>query len=1214
MKKVLFILIALLAAQVVSASGVDYYFVVNNNSQADLLDNVIDALNTFLDGSAAINDTAVRYGNLLKFVVMIGIAGVTIRLVVMHIGGNARFGFMQYVIYLMTIIFVLALAYGPRANVMVQTKYNTGYAVKTLPELAAWGFGAFFTVKKELDDLSAIAYDIPDPSDNVFMPGGPEGLGFVGGQATMAGMYRNAQFSWYENGGQLSSKWARYVRDCFLLPASSTVGGETVLNNTLKSQDLITDIDPVTTGYGAELIQYDGLVTTCSDFYVNSLQPDLTAFTNDLNDSSKYLNLGSAIGYFGSLIDDTGAMSNAGSIKAAVTQAVLSNEFSTTFAAMGIAGEVMADGAAQSTADIQLKGIATGLMMAEQLPMVAFVVFLLMVAAFPFIVAFALLPGTLSTLVNYARTLLWVSLWEPMGNILGVFYDYRFVSLARELGFPTSGTGELLVTPSNLINVSSEAATMAGIAGFLFLAVQGLSWMLVTGSGQMIGNLMSHFGSAFSQRADADAQLQARGEMAKRNMLASEMGEQISMREMYQYGAMQEAGMGAGMMGGAMTAFGTDVAGAGRAMTHTGTAKAAYGHGQDIGMTNELGTGTRALQIGQRLSTHRTASDAQQSDSFGSDGMAGTAGAVEGAQRAESSMGNSNAFDNDPTKAGEASFINSTQKATQERSHAETMGSAQDAKQVGQEQGRYGATQEKSDAGALKELGTQELKNVTDQNSGMNIIVKSDAIKKQMNSSGKSAEEIVQQNIDTASTGSAADMEGKNAFHSNQGTPQQVISNSKTNMGLEGDIYEDKAARIEGANVSSEKIARMANETDSGKTIAMAETADDLQRTAQQAKNDYQRNQEEKEQAEEALAPVSEYQAKVKELNGLGEESRALKQEEEWLKRKNNPTEADRARIAEIDRRQAEISTEQQRVGTEVASIRDAAIDAAPSAPANQQKIAEAETKEPVLKEQVEKTQRNADVLAEAGEIKSDNELLHLSNVEGQNNGRSKDEMIGLKQEEGQAATAGLEAKVETAESNGMALSDVEAANATTKTQSDATNIKMAEQNVKAVQERLDKLIGGNGELRRMFEEMGAFDSDPMKAMAAIRAMKDMKIETSVDGYQVSMTSGANGEVRTQFITSMDGIDVGAKMNADYGALAGAKATNEMDVRSQAFVATAKSVANDVAEFTPAGRAMKTVKRSGLGEVAKKWRGGESAPSGSPGGGYVQPRINYRRM
>ena len=685
--------------------------------------------------------------------------------------------------------------------------------------------------------LSQIAYDLPEPSDNVFV-GGPEGLGYVGGQTTLAGMYKNAQFSWYKNGETLSSMWSHYVRDCFLLPASSSVGGESTLNKVLRSEDLATDIAPTTTGYGPEFIQYDGHIKTCQEFWSNDLHNELLAFTGDINTSKKYLELGSALGYYGALIDNTTAMSSASELKGAVTQAVLSNEFSTTFKAMGIAGQVMADGAAQATADIQLNGISTGLYMAEQLPMVAFIVFLLMVAAFPFILAFALLPGSLSTLANYSKTLLWVSLWEPMGNILGVFQDYRFIELAKSLNFASSGSGEMIISPYNLINISSEAATMAGIAGFMFLAVQGLSWMLITGSGQMMGNLMSQFGGAFSHRANADAQLQTRSEMASNNMLSAEMGEQISMREMYQYNAMAQAGAMAGGSAGGMMAYGRDSLSAAKSMAHASSVKAAFGHGQDIGMTRELGTGATAAATGRRTAIQSTAATLERSQRLATDAQASEVGHVEGAVASANSMAVSQAYGGSSDAAFDTHSKITAENEGKSMGGVSNVGSAAEAMRRGQTLGVDEAMNASAKANVLNGQSAEDRMNTLDYQHKQNITVPSETIKKFADEQGISKQEALNKMVENSATMEAAKMLGSDASIQAQGGADKALDNAKTVAKYQSNQLNSTAKAIREANsngIATSEITDMEASSKMGGIIELARLKQENNKEAQAA-------------------------------------------------------------------------------------------------------------------------------------------------------------------------------------------------------------------------------------------------------------------------------------------------------------------------------------------------------------------------------------------
>lgn len=634
----------------------DYYIVVSSDDQVKILDHIIDAINYFFDINAAINEGALTYKSLLKFVVLLGVLYATVRLAVSAMTGSAGAGFKHYVIYLFSIVFVLIIIYGPKSTVLIQTQDGTAYASqREVPQLFAFSLSLFTTLKKTLNDLSEVAFDIPDPTDN-YSSGGAAGLGYVGMQTTLARAFEIATF-FREADVELKSMYPAYLRDCVILPAITT-SGITTVEKMLHSSSLKSKISPSETGFGDSLITWNNGVASCSDFWdggpeaqtqfgsdFKGLNAEIYRFeTNSTTQSENYRKLGSALAYSGAVIEDSNAIANASAVQESITQAVLSNEFKTTFSAMGIAGEVMADGAAQANADVQLNGISTGMYMSTMLPTVSFIAFALMVAVTPFTIAFALLPGALSVLINFLRTLLWVSLWEPMANIVGIFLDYYFAELLQQNGFNTVN-GVLAIDPSNFINIGSEAATIAGIAGGLYVAVQGLSWMLLTGSGQMLGNLMNGMATSFQNRANAAAQLATQNDLKETDLLSEEMGRIISQREKYAYQTNTQAATSAAEISGRMHAFGRSGASPFSSMTHSGSVSNALNHGTGIGMTNEIGTGANAAKIGYKTGTGQGAQTVEHMSGHTTESMRDL-GKTKGAQQWGSDHGTTDEYRN----------------------------------------------------------------------------------------------------------------------------------------------------------------------------------------------------------------------------------------------------------------------------------------------------------------------------------------------------------------------------------------------------------------------------------------------------------------------------------------------------------------------------------------------------------------------------------------
>lgn len=612
-----YLLIFILLA--VGANAADYNILVTNDDNVEILTIILDGVNYFFGIENTVNEGALRYQSMVKFVLVIGTVWALIQLTMASMSGNSAAGLKHYFMYLFMVFVVALLIYGPRSSILIQTPNNTQYAIsEDVPFLFAFTLSMFTTLQYELSDITESAFNVPDASDN-FLSGGSGGLGYFGGQIMLSKSSRFATFSAGNNNNLLSNKYSAFTRDCVILPELAKT--TSLLNDVMHSNNIKGNISPVLLGNTTELITYNGVTGTCGDFWSGSptmygagfinLEDSINSFENNVTNTSNLGKVGSALAYFGALMDNTTAISNAAAVKEQATQAVLSNEFRSVFAKMGIAGEVSADGAAQTMAEMQLTGISTGLFVAEQLPRAGFLLFALMVSATPFLLAFAMFPGSSSILINFIRTLLWISLWEPMGNILGIFQDYHFSKILTENGYTTLNN-IVSMTPDNLVNISSEAAALAGIAGGMFVAIQGLSWMLITGSGQMIGNLMSSSAASFQRLASPDTQMETRTDMQEAALMSKELGRSVSLREKYAFNSAIKAGVNSGTTAGYMGSHG-DTPGAASSISRAVNMATVVKQSASIGAADVLKTATTASNVGRTLSEQKTQTDMQAS-------------------------------------------------------------------------------------------------------------------------------------------------------------------------------------------------------------------------------------------------------------------------------------------------------------------------------------------------------------------------------------------------------------------------------------------------------------------------------------------------------------------------------------------------------------------------------------------------------------------------
>lgn len=130
----------------------------------------------------------------------------------------------------------------------------------------------------------------------------------------------------------------------------------------------------------------------------------------------------------------------------------------------------------------------------ETLPLMQVVLLLLMLCLFPLIAVLTLIPNIgVKIFANYVYTLLWLESWPIMFTILNMAMDYY-------LSPGLSGTIHH-VTLSNINRLAQEHSDIAGIAGYLILAIPFLSIGIVKGmastfnqAAQYIGGMMHSIG------------------------------------------------------------------------------------------------------------------------------------------------------------------------------------------------------------------------------------------------------------------------------------------------------------------------------------------------------------------------------------------------------------------------------------------------------------------------------------------------------------------------------------------------------------------------------------------------------------------------------------------------------------------------------------------------------------------------------------------------
>jgi len=145
----------------------------------------------------------------------------------------------------------------------------------------------------------------------------------------------------------------------------------------------------------------------------------------------------------------------------------------------------------KTIAEFVQSSLGSGYYMAQLLPFMQMALRAILYAFFPFVFIVALFPGGLKVLLSYAQTVLWIELWAPTAAILNFFLSY--VSASDFQSMYRSGFNAV-----NATQVFSDSAILASVAGYLYASVPALTWLILKGSGYMLGNVTGAIASRFS--------------------------------------------------------------------------------------------------------------------------------------------------------------------------------------------------------------------------------------------------------------------------------------------------------------------------------------------------------------------------------------------------------------------------------------------------------------------------------------------------------------------------------------------------------------------------------------------------------------------------------------------------------------------------------------------------------------------------------------------
>lgn len=549
MNKIL--LVILLSA--ISVFAQDAYTIIANSSLE------VEAYNTILNFIASLfqsND----YFSLLKLITMFGGFIIFIKVVISTYGGDSSSGLKSFAIY-MTLITGLLTIFSGSTNVLVKTNdltsvyYTnlngssgvistfpdsaTGVVVGNVPEVLAYSLKFFNTFGNEINRLFKM------------------GLSPVSGyDVTSYG--KDLKDSMKILGTSLSvldpvgaTKIEALMKDCIVAPvATSGTQGVEILETMSRTNDIFktmkgifvdnalflyemkpggqqyTSVNPDLYINGKRLkdfmVSYNGEIFQCANLFTDIAQNVIPKATAMVSPNLKGIGPGAMEILTGEL---NVPKSN---FEETAIQAGLLSIYSDTKSTISQEGVPYAMG--KSKAEFIMSNLGNGYQMAEMLPNFQAYLRIVLIALFPLVFAFVLLPGGINILKNYTMTFLWLEMWNPTATVLNLF-----INMYAE----TQVAGTLSQTAA--LGMFSDLASFAGFAGYLYLSVPALSWIILKGGGEMLTGLASGLAAKMQTNMTSESMAKDTQKVTKQREDSIRRGEVISMASQDQESARNSA-------------------------------------------------------------------------------------------------------------------------------------------------------------------------------------------------------------------------------------------------------------------------------------------------------------------------------------------------------------------------------------------------------------------------------------------------------------------------------------------------------------------------------------------------------------------------------------------------------------------------------------------------------------------------------------------------
>lgn len=282
---------------------------------------------------------------------------------------------------------------------------------------------------------------------------------------------------------------------------------------------------------------------TCQQFWKEVIKPSLDGIDNDnlLCGAGLYNDITPGGMYL--MTGDDASASAASVNEIAINQGLINMHRKAT--SNIYVGDSINYAAGKSQAEFITQSVGAGQYMAQMLPYLQMGIRAVLYAFFPFVFLAMLLPGGLGVIKNYFSTMLWVELWSPVAAILNMFLGYFQMD---RIGDIYNGGLNAITTTS----IVSDSSMLASVAGYLYMSVPALTWLIIKGSAQMIGSISAGVSSGFAKNLDSTNIRKDISDKTKANEFNKANGTNESMSQVLMDLEKLDAGIQGGSMGKAI--------------------------------------------------------------------------------------------------------------------------------------------------------------------------------------------------------------------------------------------------------------------------------------------------------------------------------------------------------------------------------------------------------------------------------------------------------------------------------------------------------------------------------------------------------------------------------------------------------------------------------------------------------------------------------------